>query len=99
VDRAGTVWVSYYDRRRDSRNLLLDTFVARSNDGGLRWTNTRATTQSFAPVTGWQDVVVNPFYMGDYIAVASDSTGSSPGVIAAWGDNSLGDANIVQRRF
>jgi len=37
--------------------------------------------------------------MGDYIAGAADATGRFPGVIAAWGDNALGDANVVQRRF
>ncbi|HWO70970.1 MAG TPA: sialidase family protein [Actinomycetota bacterium] len=99
VDRSGTVWIAYYDRRRDPRNFLIDVFVARSTNGGARWSNTRASVTSFAPVTGWQDLVVNPFYMGDYIAVAADGTGSSPGVIVAWGDNSLGDANVMQRRF
>jgi hypothetical protein len=99
VDRSGTVWVSFHDRRRDTRNLLIDTFVAKSKNGGLDWTNTRATTQNFAPVTGWQDIVVNPSYMGDYIAAAADATGTFSGVIVAWGDNSLGDANVLQRRF
>jgi hypothetical protein len=99
VDRAGAVWVSYYDRRRDVRNFLIDTFVARSTDGGTTWTNQRATAAQFPPITGSQDVFVNPVYMGDYIAVAADITGRNAGAIAAWGDNALGDANIVQRRF
>jgi hypothetical protein len=99
VDRAGTVWVSYHDRRRDARNFLIDTFVAKSTDGGNRWVNSRVTQTAFAPVTGSQDLVVNPQYMGDYIAAASDATGRRDGVIAAWGDNTLGDANVLQRRF
>jgi hypothetical protein len=99
VDRSGTAWVAFYDRRRDSRNFLIDVFVARSNTGGSTWVNTRATQSSFAPVTAWQDSIADPFYMGDYIAVAAYATGSLPGVIVAWGDNSLGDANIQQRRF
>jgi hypothetical protein len=99
VDRSGNVWVAFYDRRRDTRNFLIDTFVAKSTNGGAKWTNSRATSRNFAPVTGWQDLFINPAYMGDYIAVAADSLGSSPGVIAAWGDNSLGDANVLQRRF
>jgi hypothetical protein len=36
--------------------------------------------------------------MGDYIAVAADRTGRHPGVIVAWGDNALGDANVLQTR-
>jgi hypothetical protein len=99
VDRSGAVWVNYYDRRRDVRNFLIDTFVARSADGGRTWRNSRATKASFAPVTGWQDAIVNPFYMGDYNAVAADATGRFPGVINAWGDNGLGDANVVQRKY
>jgi hypothetical protein len=92
------VWVTYSDRRRDPRNFLIDQFVANSNDGGQNWTNTRLTTRNFAPVTGWQDLVVNPLYMGDYNAVAADATGSQPGVAVAWGDNSLGDANVAVAR-
>jgi hypothetical protein len=99
VDRSGNVWVTFYDRRRDSRNFLIDTFVAKSTTAGATWTNSRATAQSFAPVTGWEDFLVNPSYMGDYIAVTADALGSSPGVIVAWGDNSRGDANVLQRRF
>jgi len=98
VDKAGNVWVAYYDRRRDTRNLMIDTFLAKSTNGGGTWTNSRLTNLNFASITGWQDVVVNPLYMGDYIAVTADSTGANPGVIASWGDNSLGDANVVQAR-
>jgi hypothetical protein len=99
VDRSGNVWTAFYDRRRDERNFLIDTFVAKSTNGGATLTNVRATNNLFPPITGWQDFVVNPAYMGDYIAVAADSTGRYPGVIAAWGDNSLGDANVAQRKF
>jgi hypothetical protein len=99
VDATGALWVSYYDRRRDVRNFLIDTFVAHSTNGGTTWTNMRATPAQFPPITGWQDLLVNPFYMGDYIAIAADATGRNAGAIAAWGDNALGDANVVQRKF
>ena len=98
VDSSGTVWVGFYDRRWDDRNFLLDFVVARSTNRGSTFSNTRVTRNSFAPVTGWQDLVVNPAYMGDYLAVASDRLGA-PGVITAWGDNSRGDANVLHRRF
>jgi hypothetical protein len=98
VDRSGNVWVTYSDRRRDPRNFLIDQFVAKSTDGGAKWANSRLTTTNFAPVK-FQDAIVNPFYMGDYNAVAADATGANPGVALAWGDNSLGDANVrVARR-
>jgi hypothetical protein len=69
--------------------------LARSTDQGLTWGNSRVTTRSFPPITGFQDLVVNPLYMGDYIGIATDSTRQLPGVIGSWGDNSLGDANVL----
>jgi hypothetical protein len=99
VDRAGTVWTTFYDRRNDDRNFLIDSFVARSFDGGATWHNIRATKASFAPITGSQDLFVSPNYMGDYNAIAADTTGTFPGVITAWGDNGLGDPNVAQLKF
>jgi hypothetical protein len=97
VDRAGNLWSLFYDRRRDPRNFLIDAFLARSTNGGRTWINTRLTRQRFAPVH-FTDAVVNPIYMGDYIGVAADTTGGHTGVIAAWGDNSRGDPNVLYAR-
>jgi len=97
VDNAGGVRVVFYDRRRDSRNFLIDTFVGTSLDGGASWTNTRVTPNSF-PSIHTQDMVVNPFYMGDYLGIAADKLQQQAGVIAAWGDNSLGDPNVVSSK-
>jgi len=98
VDKRGEVFVAFFDRRRDARNFLIDTFVARSHDAGASWTNHRMTTTNFGPITGFEDRLVNPFYMGDYLGIAADATGSEPGVVAAWGDNSRGDANVLASR-
>jgi hypothetical protein len=97
VDRSGNLWSVFYDRRRDPRNFLIDAFLARSTNGGRTWSNTRLTRQRFAPVH-FTDLVVNPFYMSDYNGVAADTTGSRAGVIAAWGDNSRGDPNVLYAR-
>jgi hypothetical protein len=97
VDRSGNLWSLFYDRRRDPRNFLIDAFLARSTNGGRSWSNTRVTRQRFAPVH-LTDEVVNPVYMGDYIGVAADTTGSRAGVIGAWGDNSRGDPNVLVTR-
>jgi hypothetical protein len=43
-------------------------------------------------------MVVAPFYMGDYLGIAADKLQQQPGVIAAWGDNSLGDPNVVSSK-
>jgi hypothetical protein len=97
VDNTGGVRVVFYDRRRDSRNFLIDTFVGTSLDGGASWTNTRVTPNSFPSIHA-QDLVVNPAYMGDYLGIAADKLRQNAGVIEAWGDNSLGDPNVVSTK-
>lgn len=89
VDSGGDVWVLYYDRRRDPRNLMVEVFLAKSTDGGVTWTNSLVSKVPFAPVVGPR------FYMGDYIGLATDATGANPGVIAAWSDGSIGDLNVM----
>jgi hypothetical protein len=83
VDKTGKVAVCFYDRRLDPQNFLIDRFCATSTNAGATWTNTRQSTPSWAP---WHatDVQVNPFYMGDYDGMASDSTNSKDGFIGAF---------------
>src|SRR5207253_7113386 len=95
VDRSGNLFVLYYDRSRDKRNFLIDAVLAKSTNQGKTWENSRVTTSSFAPITGFQDALVVSSYMGDYISVAADSTRQRSGVIATWGDNSRGDQNVL----
>jgi hypothetical protein len=97
VDRDGQLFTVFYDRRRDLRNFLIDTFVARSRDAGQTWKNHRVTGNSFAPIHD-NDVVVNTFYMGDYLGISADRLRQRDGVIVSWGDNSLGDANVAFAR-
>lgn len=95
VDKNGHLFVLYYDRSRDARNLLTDAFLARSVNDGSSWSNARVTSSNFPPITGFQDVIVNSLYMGDYIGAATDTLMRRSGVILAWGDNSLGDQNVL----
>jgi hypothetical protein len=97
VDNNGSLRVVFYDRRRDNRNFLIDTFVGMSLDAGASWTNTRVTPNSFPSIHA-QDLVVNPAYMGDYLGIAADKLREHAGVIAAWGDNSLGDPNVASAK-
>lgn len=100
VDPKGRIYIFYYDRRLDSRNFLIGASLARSKNGGTTWRNRRIINRrkTFAPVTGWEDIFVTNLYMGDYIAATADSTGAKRGVIMAWGDNSLGDPNILHEK-
>lgn len=97
VDKKGTVGVFFYDRRDDARNFLIDAAFATSRNGGESFKNCTLTRRSFAPVHA-NDLVVNPVYMGDYDAVATDRTKSNEGFIISWADNSKGDANVVRAR-
>jgi hypothetical protein len=99
VDRRGTVYVAFYDRRGDAQNRLIDTYLARSEDGGRSFSNSRLTERPFAPLTCWADRWVAVTYMGDYISVAADSTRRSEGVISSWGDMSLGSANVAYFKY
>jgi len=94
VDNAGRVRTVFYDRARDDRNFLIDTVVGTSVTGGATWTFDRVTPRNFPAIIA-QDVLVNPAYMGDYLGIAVDKLNTMPGVIVAWGDNSLGDPNVV----
>ncbi len=93
-DKTGDICILYYGRN-DSRNFLIDVFVASSSNAGKTWKNTKVSKKSFAPITGWNDVFVNNSYMGDYIGIASDTSKTNDGCISAWSDNIRGDANIL----
>ena len=97
IDRDGQIFTVFYDRRRDPRNFLIDTFTAKSRDAGRTWTNHRVTGNNFAAIHD-QDVVVNSVYMGDYLGIAADRLRQRDGVIVSWGDNSRGDANVAFAR-
>jgi len=70
------LFISFYDRRVDPSNSLIDVFgVIGDISGGVVTfePNFRITDTSFPVVIG-QDPVVNPVYMGDYDqAVADDN--------------------------
>lgn len=95
VNKTGQIGILFYDRKYNLRNFLIDVTFATSMNGGATWINKKVTKKSFVPVTGWNDFFVNPFYMGDYIALAQDVSETYSGFVGAWGDNSLGDANIA----
>jgi hypothetical protein len=97
VDRNGQLLTVFYDRRRDLRNFLIDTFVARSSNAGQTWKNHRVTDKNFAAIHD-QDVLINTFYMGDYLGISADRLRQRDGVIVSWGDNSRGDANVAFAR-
>src|SRR5262249_36967279 len=84
------VFVSWYDRRDDPANSLIERFgVAGSIGAGGAVTfqaNQLISSASFPVVIG-QDPVVNPVYMGDYDQVVADNSK----FCVTWGDNRNGN--------
>jgi hypothetical protein len=86
------LFISFYDRRLDPSNSLIDVFGAIGDISGGAVTfepNFRITTASFPVVIG-QDPVVNPVYMGDYDQSVADSNF----FYVTWGDNRLPNPNF-----
>jgi hypothetical protein len=98
VDRNGQVFTVFYDRRRDSRNFLIDTFTAKSADAGQTWKNHRVTKNNFAAIHT-QDSVIPFGLMEDYLGIAADRLKQGDGVIVSWGDDSLGNASVAVARL
>jgi hypothetical protein len=97
-NKNGELGVCFYDRRRDPLNFLIDRECATSTNAGANWTNARQTMKNFAAVPA-QDFVLDPFYMGDYDSLASDSTKTNPGFVGAYGDNSRGNPDVRAVKF
>jgi hypothetical protein len=84
------VFVTWYDRRLDRQNQLIDRFGVIGSISGSTVSfgaNGRITDTSFPPVFG-QDPVINSTYMGDYDQAAADNSF----FYTSWGDNRLSDA-------
>lgn len=45
----GTVYIVFYDRRHSASNILMDVYVAMSEDGGNTFINKRITSSAFMP--------------------------------------------------
>jgi hypothetical protein len=94
------VFISFYDRRLDAGNSLIDVFgvigdistqfFERSSNRTLTFEpNFRITDASFPVVIG-QDPVINSVYMGDYDQAVTDDNF----IYVTWGDNRLANPNF-----
>lgn len=103
VTKNGRIFIVFYDRRKsEGWNYNMQFFAARSLNGGTTWVNkTRSGTDVFAPTVAAQnDFFVNPVYMGDYNNPSADKSGADgTKIIAAWGDNTLGNPDIRIAKF
>ncbi len=97
TDNTGRIAIYFYDRRNDRNNFRIDRYCATS-PGGLLWTNTRITLQSFPSIVG-QDVLVAPDYMGDYDTLAPDFRNHHFGFIDSFANNLSGNPMVSTNSY
>jgi hypothetical protein len=86
VSDDGRVDVLFYDRRRDSRNIMTDVVLASSTDGGRTFTNRRVSSESFSSKIG---PIVSELHGVDFgTKLGLDSQANQ--VVAAWTDTREG---------
>jgi hypothetical protein len=99
IDNTGKLAACYYSREFDNSNYEFDRMCATSINNGATWTATRVTTTSSTPIHA-TDVLLNPFYMGDYDMLANDKTGVNSGFVGAFELNGItGNANLQAVKF
>ena len=83
VDPRGKVAACFYDRSGDRFNFFVGRTCAVSENGGATFRSERTLDTTFAPMHA-MDTFVNPAYMGDYDALASDFTNAHSGFVGAF---------------
>ena len=84
VDKAGAIGVCWYDRRSDLANLKFGRACSISMDPDSGGPENFFVNGNWSP---WHatDVFINPAYLGDYDALASDTQSISAGFLGAYG--------------
>jgi hypothetical protein len=84
VTPAGQVNVSFFDRRLDRPNppshpgnFFIDTFLARSNDGGTTWRDARVSHDSWDPSIN-PPISRSGQFIGDYQGLVADNCFATP---------------------
>jgi hypothetical protein len=84
VTDRGQVNISFFDRRNDPANFFIDTYLARSNDGGATFADTRVSQALWDPSVNAPTSVSGKF-IGDYQGLAADDQVAIP----FWNDTQL----------
>lgn len=85
ITPSGQLNMMWFDRRNDPANFYIDTFFARSNDGGQTWTETRVTKSMWDPSIN-PPISGSGEFIGDYQGLIATDTG---GAVPFWNDTSL----------
>jgi hypothetical protein len=84
VTDSGQVNISFFDRRNDPGNYFIDTYLARSEDGGRTFTDRRASQRMWDPAINAPTSVSGQF-IGDYQGLVADDDVAIP----FWNDTQL----------
>jgi hypothetical protein len=86
----GNLYAIWFDRRLDPANIRINTWEARSANGGVTWTSRRISTSSWNPNLGFFS---SGAFIGDYNGIAVSTTNVYP----VWTDgrnNAIGRTGI-----
>jgi len=84
VTPSGQVNVSFFDRRNDPANYFIDTWLARSEDGGRTFSDRRVSQRMWDPAVNAPTSVSGKF-IGDYQGLVADDEVAIP----FWNDTQL----------
>jgi hypothetical protein len=77
VTPGGQLDMMWFDRRNDPQNFYVDTYVARSNDKGGRWNETRVTKSMWDPSIN-PPISPSGQFIGDYQGMAASECAAIP---------------------
>jgi len=84
VNAKGELGACWYDRRADPSNFNIGRFCGTSTDQGQSWSNAKVDSRTWPPIHNI-DLMVDPYYLGDYDTVTTDRTKASLGFQGAYG--------------
>ncbi len=90
----GQLNMMWFDRRNDPQNFYIDTYAARSNDGGQTWTETRVTTDMWDPSVN-PPISPSGQFIGDYQGMAANDCFAYP----FWQDTTLANLDPADPRY
>lgn len=104
VNKSGQLAICYYDRRSSfgitGINSAFDRWCASSTNAGVSWGNSKKNSGGpFAPTPG-EDLLLNPFYFGDYDNLTTDGTGANlTKFLGAWAQTKHGNPDVAAFKF
>ena len=94
VTPSGQIDISFFDRRDDPSNYFIDTWLARSEDGGRTFTDRRVSQRMWDPAINAPTSVSGQF-IGDYQGLVADDDAAIP----FWNDTQLANLPPTDKEY